>query len=201
MRAFLPCSDVLPLQRYSVEQNHRLDDERRQLTTHPFMKTERIIFFTFAAVLTTLGVTEMQSTALAADESSGSEKVPVEEKNFMVAAAESGMFEVRAGEFAKQKGITEDVKNFGAMMVTDHGKAGEDLKAIAAKLDVTLPSDLNAEQKAALERLSELTGAAFDKAYVDEMVKAHSKDVSAFQKASKNAKDAEVKPSPSGHFR
>ena len=103
------------------------------------------------------------------------------------------MLEVRLGEIAKQKGTKEDVKDFGAMMVTDHGKAGEDLKAVAAKLDVTLPSDLNAEQKAALERLSELTGAAFDKAYVDEMVKAHSKDVSAFQKASKNAKDAEVK--------
>jgi putative membrane protein len=157
------------------------------------MKTERIILFTFAAVLTTLCVTAMQSTALAADESSAPGKVTVAEKNFMVAAAESGMFEVRAGEIAELKGTKEDVKDFGAMMVTDHGKAGEDLKAVAAKLDVTLPSDLDGEHKATVDRLNELTGAAFDKAYVDEMVKAHTKDVSAFQQASKNAKDGDVK--------
>ena len=41
------------------------------------------------------------------------------------------------------------------------------------------------------DRLNELTGATFDKAYFDGMVKAHTKDVSAFQQASKNAKDAE----------
>ena len=54
------------------------------------------------------------------------------------------------------------MKDFGAMMVDDHGKAGEDLKAVAAKLDVTLPSELDAEHKATVDRLTELTGAAFD---------------------------------------
>jgi putative membrane protein len=165
----------------------------KELTTHLFMKTERNFFGPFAAVVVLLCATAMQSATLAASETSGAGTVTPADKDFMMAAAQSGMFEVRLGEIAKKKGATDEVKDFGAMMASDHGKAGEDLKAVAAKLQVTLPDRLDAEHKAIVDRLSKLSGADFDKAYTDEMVKAHSKDVSAFQQASKNAKDADVK--------
>ena len=59
-----------------------------------------------------------------------------------MAAAEGGMLEIRLGEIAKEKGAKQEVKDFGAMMVADHGKAGEDLKAVTATHGVTLPTDL-----------------------------------------------------------
>ena len=79
------------------------------------------------------------------------------------------------------------------MMVADHGKAGEDLKAVAAKRDLKLPVDLDAKHTAIVDRLDKLSGSAFDKAYLDEMLKAHVKDASAFEDASKNSKDPDVK--------
>lgn len=151
------------------------------------MKINRILPSAFAALLA--------ATALfAANENSGgSGAVAAADKNFMVAAAEGGMLEVRLGEITQKKGAKQDVKEFGAMMVADHGKAGEDLKAVAAKLDVKLPADLDAKHKAIVDKLDTLSGSAFDKAYLDEMLKAHMKDASAFEDASKTAKDPDVK--------
>jgi putative membrane protein len=77
------------------------------------------------------------------------------------------------------------VKDFGAMMVSDHGKAGEDLKAVAAKQGVKLPLALDVKHEEIVNKLGKLSGAAFDKAYIDEMVKAHMKDASAFEKGLK----------------
>jgi putative membrane protein len=114
-------------------------------------------------------------------------------KTFMVAAAQGGTLEVRLGEIAMAKGSRQEVKDFGAMMISDHGKAGEDLKAVAAKQGVKLPLALDTKHEEIVNKLGKLSGAAFDKAYIDEMVKAHIKDASAFEEASKNAKDPDVK--------
>jgi putative membrane protein len=157
------------------------------------MKTRKIITPTFAAVFTAMCLIAIQSSGLAAEEKSSAGAVAPADKNFMLAAAESGMLEVRLGGIAEKKGTRQEVKDFGAMMVSDHGKAGEELKAVAAKNGVTLPSALDAEHKAIVKRLRNLSGAAFDQAYVEEMVKAHTKDASAFETASKNAKDPDLK--------
>jgi putative membrane protein len=155
------------------------------------MKPKRIIALT--AVVTVLSVILTPPTALAANVKSVGDTVAASDKNFMVTAAEGGMLEVRLGEIAKKKGATQQVRDFGAMMVTDHGKAGDNLKVIAAKHGVTLPAELNAENQAVVNRLRRLSGDAFDKAYITEMVKAHSKDASAFEVASKKAKDRDLK--------
>lgn len=44
-----------------------------------------------------------------------------------------------------------------------------------------------------MERLGKLSGNDFDKAYMKHMVDDHKKDVSEFEKASRSAKDPEVK--------
>ena len=79
------------------------------------------------------------------------------------------------------------------MMVSDHGKAGEDLKAVAAKQGVKLPLALDTKHEEIVNKLGKLSGAAFEKAYIDEIIKAHMKDASAFEEASRNAKDPDVK--------
>jgi putative membrane protein len=79
------------------------------------------------------------------------------------------------------------------MMVTDHGKANEELKALASSKGVELPADLDAKHKSVHAKLAKLSGAEFDKEYVAEMLKGHKKAVSDFEKASKSAKDPELK--------
>ena len=151
------------------------------------MKTNNIFPSTFAALLA--------ATALFAvnENNGGTGAVTAADKNFMVAAAEGGMLEVRLGEVAEKKGASQEVKDFGAMMVSDHGKAGEDLKAVAAKHDVAVPATLDAKHQAIVDRLAKLSGSAFDKAYIEEMLKDHMKDASAFEGVAKNAQDPDLK--------
>jgi putative membrane protein len=102
--------------------------------------------------------------------------------SFAKEAAIGGLAEVDLGNLAKDKASNADVKQFGERMVTDHSKINDELKQWAQKKNVTLPGDLDTKHKALHERLSKLEGPAFDKAYIDEMVTDHVKDVAAFKK-------------------
>ena len=113
--------------------------------------------------------------------------------DFMTKAAQGGMSEVNMGNVASSKATNADVKKFGDRMVTDHSKANDELKQLASTKGVTLPADVNDEQKKTMDEISAKNGKDFDKAYMDDMVKDHEKYVSEFEKASKNAKDADLK--------
>jgi len=111
---------------------------------------------------------------------------------FMKDAAQGGMAEVQLGKLAEQKSKDPEIKKFGQMMVTDHTAAGNDLKALATKKNFTLPTDIGSH-KSTYDKLNGLSGADFDKAYVDEMVSDHEEDVEAFQKEADHATDPDVK--------
>ena len=112
---------------------------------------------------------------------------------FIKDAAEGGMAEVELGRLASEKASSNEVRKFGQRMVEDHQKANDRLKEIATKKGVDLPIEPNAEQKTTKERLSKLSGEAFDKAYVETMLKDHRKDVAEFQKESNNGRDPDVR--------
>ena len=115
------------------------------------------------------------------------------DRKFMEKAAAGGMAEVQLGQLAKQRGASEEVKSFGAQMSRDHAKANDELRVIASSKGVTLPSSLDRDAQKEMGKLSRLKGDEFDRAYMDHMVKDHRQDVKEFQKASKDARDPEVK--------
>ncbi|GAB3180234.1 DUF4142 domain-containing protein [Telluribacter humicola] len=116
-----------------------------------------------------------------------------DDAEFAVAAADGGMFEVQMGELAQKNGSAAQVKEFGQMMVNDHGKANEELKALAQQKNITLPTSLSSEKQEKYNELSKKTGAEFDKSYMDLMVQDHKKDIEEFREMSQEGKDAELK--------
>ncbi len=112
---------------------------------------------------------------------------------FLVKAAAGGMMEVDLGSLAQQKATSSDVKDFGSMMVADHSDANSKIKILAAARNVTLPSALSDDHKKMLDDLNAKKGKDFDKAYIDMMVNDHKEDISEFEKASNDIKDADVK--------
>ena len=112
---------------------------------------------------------------------------------FTQKAAAGGLTEVDLGQIATQNGGTQDVKDFGAKMVTDHGKANDNLKAVAAKDSLTLPDKPTAEQQAMIDKLSKETGADFDKDYIHAMVHAHIGDKALFKEEIATAKNPDLK--------
>ena len=112
---------------------------------------------------------------------------------FMRTAATGGMAEVELGKLGVANATSSDVKQFAQRMVDDHSKANDELKALAAQKNVTLPAEVDAKHKAAYDKLAKAKGAGFDAAFMSHMVSDHQADVSLFERESKSGKDAETK--------
>jgi putative membrane protein len=112
---------------------------------------------------------------------------------FFKKAAEGGIAEVEAGTLAQNKGSSQAVKDFGAMMVTDHSAANDKLKAIAAAQDVKLPTSSSVSQMASKAKLEVLTGDTFDKSYIKGQIEAHQQTVALFKKEIASGQDGQAK--------
>ena len=132
-------------------------------------------------------VSFISSPAHAADSVSAGDKA------FIMKAAQGGMTEVQLGQLAADKGTSQDVKDFGARMVTDHGKANDELKSIASSKGITLPDKVDSKHQAMVDKMNGLSATAFDKAYVNAMVAAHKKDDELFAKEASSGHDADIK--------
>jgi putative membrane protein len=108
-------------------------------------------------------------------------------------AARGGMAEVKLGELAQDNGSSEAVKTFGTRMVAEHRKAGDKLKEAAAQEHIALPTDLAAKDQATYDRLSKLSGADFDSAYAQDMVKDHQQDLRDFQREANRGNDDPIR--------
>ena len=96
------------------------------------------------------------------------------------------------GFYTKRLGF-ELQQQFGQRMVDDHSKAGNELKSLAAQKNVTLPTALDQQHQADVDKLSKLSGAAFDREYMSMMVKDHQEDVAEFERQAANGADPDVK--------
>jgi putative membrane protein len=139
---------------------------------------------------------EDNSTGTAADNADASidEDSFEDAADFAMKAAAGGMFEVEASKMAVQKATAANVKSFAEKLVADHTKANDELKALASKKSITLPSMVSKKHQDKLDKLAKLSGTEFDEEYMEMMDADHEKDVRLFEKASNSDDiDAEVK--------
>jgi putative membrane protein len=148
------------------------------------MKTILLIF--------TLGTAVAVTSVLAADKEK-SDKATATEAAFIKKAADGGMTEVELGKVAEKNGQKEDVKDFGKQMVKDHGKANDNLKSVAAKLNATVPDKVSTKHQATIDKMSKMSGADFDTAYAKAMVEDHEKDIAEFEKARGKVSNEDLK--------
>lgn len=131
-----------------------------------------------------------QSSSQMADMSG---KLNSTDRRFVMDAAQGGMLEVELGRMVASKASSDDVKQYAQRMVDDHGKANDQLKQVAEKKSITLPTTLDAKHQHDLDRFSKMSGAELDKAYMEQMYRDHQKDVAEFRKASERSSDPDVK--------
>lgn len=125
---------------------------------------------------------------------SGEAKLTAADRKAITDMGMANMAEVELGKLAQSKTQNAEVKEFASKMVEDHGAALAEVQTLAQAKGVTLPTALDAKHKAMATRLEKLSGDAFDKTYVKQGgVGAHKETLTKLQKASKAAKDADVK--------
>jgi len=114
-------------------------------------------------------------------------------KDFSKEAAQGGMMEVQLGNIALKNGNSQEVKDFGKMMVDDHTKLNNQLHDLAAQKNIDLPAAVSGDQQEEIDKLSKETGKEFDKDYTSMMVKDHKDDIDAFKKNEDKISDNDYK--------
>lgn len=116
-----------------------------------------------------------------------------DDKKFMTKAAQDSMLEVARGQEVARRATNPDVKAFGNRMATHYGKAHEELKQLAAKKGLSLPTELDEKRREDLTEIKKLSGTELDKEYAEEMVDEHEDEVGEFRDASKEVNDPELR--------
>lgn len=111
--------------------------------------------------------------------------------DFLMDAARGDNAEIMTGKLAKTKSANKGVRDFGATLMSDHSKGKKQVASLAAAMSVTVPSDVKPDAQQAYDKLNQLSGADFDREFVNHMVEDHQKDIAAFQKEA-DAHDGKV---------
>ncbi|MDU0370712.1 DUF4142 domain-containing protein [Hymenobacter endophyticus] len=111
---------------------------------------------------------------------------------FMQSAAHSDQNEIQLSKLALEKGVTGMAKTHANQMITDHTKSTAELKPIAQKKGVTLPTDMDAEHKAIAEQMRGLSGQDLEKKYLEQMTLDHQKTANTMMAHQKMTQDAEL---------
>ncbi len=117
----------------------------------------------------------------------------VDDKTFVKDAAVGGLTEIQLGKLAQEKASSDTVKQFGQHMVDDHTKANDQLKRVASEANMTVPDSIDSKHQARIDKLSKLSGAQFDQAFIKDQLKDHEEDVRKFQAEAQNGSNAQVK--------
>ena len=114
------------------------------------------------------------------------------DREFIQKAGAGGLEEVQAGKLAEGKAQNPDVKSFAGMLVTDHGASNQELQSLAQQKGVTLSTTLPHKQQNKIDKMAKAKD--FDKTFIHEQgIEDHKDDIKEFEKASKGAKDPDVK--------
>lgn len=107
--------------------------------------------------------------------------------------------DVNYGKLAVKTTENPEVKAFAETMIRDHSSVNDQATALAKKLGVTpqkseLSKNLDANGKKKLDKLKELSGSEFDKAYIDNEVTYHEAVIGVMDKTlMPNVKNPELK--------
>lgn len=95
--------------------------------------------------------------------------------------------EIHMGQLAQQKGSASDVRDYGKTLESDHTSADKKVADVAQKEGITLkePSE-GIGMKMTMKKLDSSSGVDFDKAFANDMVEDHKKDINKLQSAQKS---------------
>ena len=127
----------------------------------------------------------MSANDMGATDMNAAGTVNAADQAFLTEGMKGDNAEVAVGQLVQQKGSTQGVKDLGKMLADDHGAHKQQLATLAQQNGVPVTDDISDEGKALQTKLSGLSGAAFDKAFLDAAVENHKKDIAKYEEAAK----------------
>jgi putative membrane protein len=115
------------------------------------------------------------------------------DKDFARQVSASGMAAVNLSELAVRFADSPAVRQFAQRMIADHRRAGQEITQMANRRSIKLPATMDDEHQKLFHKLQKLSGAEFDRTYLEAIVKDHEKEVKLFEKESKDGDDEAMK--------
>jgi putative membrane protein len=112
---------------------------------------------------------------------------------FAMAAARAGTAEIRLSQLAADRAGRDEVREFGQHMIHDHSEVNQELRQLAFRKGAEVAEDLDPEHSDAMDRLSGLKGADFDREYLIVMIRDHEKAIAEFEREAIGGGDQELK--------
>ena len=129
----------------------------------------------------------MMANGMMANDTAAAAPMPTDAAGFIKAAGASDLFEIESAKLALKKTQKKDIRDFANMMITDHTKTTDAVKAAAKKAGMNpAPPQVSAEQQQMLDQLKPLSGDAFDKAYLAQQMPAHQQALTMVQNYAQN---------------
>lgn len=153
----------------------------------------------WAAALTPLLLIGCAETQQATDATVAAAKAQVNptlstsDATFLTEGARGGLAEVQMARLALQKSRTPALRRFADMMIADHGRANQDMTALAQRKEISPPTSVGAQHQATYDQLAALRGRAFDVAYGKAMVADHKEDLDQYRTEARDGTDPDVK--------
>jgi putative membrane protein len=114
------------------------------------------------------------------------------DNDFLAKAMTSGHAEMLYSELADKHAANDKVKAFARQVIKDHKDMESNLAKAAADNKLAVVAGTEKEVKDEVKRLSNLQGAAFDKAYMQRMIDDHESAAQMFEMQTKSGKDAKL---------
>ena len=106
-------------------------------------------------------------------------------KAFIEEGIQGDNSEVMLGQLASQKGASSGVKDLGKMLMDDHSKAKEEKVSVAEKIGAKVPDGPKKDAQTEYNKLSKMSGAAFDREFITHTTMDHQKDIKEFEDEAK----------------
>jgi putative membrane protein len=112
--------------------------------------------------------------------------------DFVVKAVKQNLDEIALCDLAMQRATHNEIKELAKTLNAAHTKANNELTRIAKEKSITIPvtTDVQSDD---YKSLNDKNGNDFDKAYYDKVVAMHKDAVDRYEKAAKDAQDADIR--------
>jgi putative membrane protein len=115
------------------------------------------------------------------------------DKDFLIKAATANHAEIQFGKLADKRAGSTQVKDYAAMLVKEHQSAYEQLAKLLQNRKIGVVAGLEKETRDEISRLGKLEGVAFDRAFLQCMIKEHNDAIAIFEYQAKNGREGDIR--------
>lgn len=120
-------------------------------------------------------------------------KAAEKDAQFIVEVVGSNYGEMKLARLGQQKASNSELKDVARILEKDHEAILTDLKALASKKGITIPTEENGDAKDKLKELTDEKASVFDKEWCETLMDNHKTSITKFENAEKDISDPDFK--------